>query len=89
MHTAVLALGILLILSELGAIGFMLINTIQHATEPKAAVNLVPNKRAVSKRIVKVTVIENKKATTAVITDPAEKHPAKGKPQAGYFSLVP
>jgi hypothetical protein len=89
MHTAVLALGIILILSELGAIGFMLINTIRHVTEPKAAVHLVTDKKLALKKAIKVTVIENEKAGTTLVADPAEKHPDKGKPQAGYFSLVP
>ena len=88
MHTAVLVLGMLLILSEIGAIGFMMINTVYLLEKPQTAVHLVPAKSVVSKRTMKVTVIEDKKATTAIIPDTEEKHPTQDEPNAGYFSLV-
>lgn len=88
MHTTVLVLGMLLILSELGAIGFMLVNAIHSFREPQMAVHLAPVKKASESRL-KVTVIENRKATTTVIAMPQQKPSTKHPARAGYFSLVP
>ena len=87
MHTAVLVLGMLLILSELGAFGFMMLNTMNHYMQPKAAIHLVPNQSKSQRHTIKVVVVENKKVQTTTIEDPAEK--SANKMQAGYFTLVP
>lgn len=89
MHTTVLVLGILLLLSELGAIGFITINTIRHFTQPKLAISLMPDKSLLRKRTLKITVIENKRARSSVINIPNENALPKEQPNAGYFSLTP
>ncbi|HEY9745327.1 MAG TPA: hypothetical protein V6C99_03830 [Oculatellaceae cyanobacterium] len=94
MHTAVLALGLLLILSELGAIGFMLVNSVQRIAQPEASVHLAREHHGKPKRTLKVMVLEDKKVRTHTIADPATEKPTEDllpeeQSQVGYFSLTP
>lgn len=96
MHTAVLALGIMLIISEVGAIGFMLLNTVKRETAPKEVVYLVPEKSKSNHNLPKVIVQEGKTIKTITMEQlKAEQEGVKkrsirsSKSKDGYFSLVP